>query len=139
MTPEEREMIIKVADRIRRTELREKDMEAAQLIQRMISQQTDSGYKLTQATIVQALALEEAKLRIEELEHALNHARIGRQSSWMGKWFKNEQGQEIELGPRSSVHFSGFTHGGIQLMYSSSASQFLGHIAANEATAQEPA
>ena len=60
MTPQERDLIQAVAQRLRQTTPSEKDYEADRLIQTEIGSQRDALYLLTQAVIVQEQALKHA-------------------------------------------------------------------------------
>src|SRR5437868_3792760 len=68
MTPQERDLILAVAQRLRSTPLPEKDYEAERLIQTEIGSQPDALYRLTQAVIVQEQGLRHAQERIQQLE-----------------------------------------------------------------------
>ena len=68
MTPQERDLILEVAQRLRGTRLPEKDPEAERLIRAEIGSQPDALYLLTQAVIVQEQGLRAAQERIRELE-----------------------------------------------------------------------
>ena len=75
MTPQERILIMKVADRLKQAGPQTKDAEAEQLIRQQIASHTDSVYLLTQAVIVQEYGLEQAQQRIQDLERELEQAR----------------------------------------------------------------
>jgi hypothetical protein len=68
MTPQERELIQTVAQRLRATPLTEKDHEAERFIQSEIGSQPDALYRLTQTVIVQEQGLRHAQERIQQLE-----------------------------------------------------------------------
>jgi hypothetical protein len=69
MTPDERQLITGLFDRLRQTGLPEKDREADQLIRDYLRQMPDATYMLVQSVIVQEMALNEAQARVDELEH----------------------------------------------------------------------
>ena len=75
MTPQERKLIMKVAERVQQAEPQTKDTEAEQLINQRIGTHGDSVYLLTQAVIVQEYGLEQAQQRIQALEQDLEQAR----------------------------------------------------------------
>ena len=75
MTPQERELIMAVATRLKNANLTTKDPEAENLIQHEIGAQQDSSYLLTQAVIVQEQALKQAQARMSGLEKQLKQAR----------------------------------------------------------------
>jgi hypothetical protein len=68
MTPQERELILGVAQRLRTANLTQKDNEAERLILSEIGAQKDALYLLTQAVIVQEQGLRHATERIQQLE-----------------------------------------------------------------------
>ena len=65
MTPQERELILGVAQRLRTATLTQKDSEAERLILAEIGSQRDALYLLTQAVIVQEQGLRHAQERIQ--------------------------------------------------------------------------
>ena len=75
MTPQERELIMAVATRLKNANVPEKDPEADSLIQHEIGGQKDSSYLLTQAVIIQEQALKEAQARMNAMEKRLKQAR----------------------------------------------------------------
>jgi hypothetical protein len=70
MTPQERELILGVVQRLRTANLTQKDSEAERLILTEIGSQKDALYLLTQAVIVQEQGLRHAQERIQQLESA---------------------------------------------------------------------
>ncbi len=84
MTPQERELIEAVAQRLRGTRLPEKDSEADRFIQAQIGSVPDALYLLTQAVIVQEKGLEHARERIRQLEAAAPQKQGGFLSSLFG-------------------------------------------------------
>jgi uncharacterized protein len=74
MTPQERDLILSVAQRLRSTQLTDKDLEAERFIQNEIGSQRDALYLLTQAVIVQEQGLRHAQERIQQLERDLQIA-----------------------------------------------------------------
>ena len=83
MTPQERDLILAVAQRLRDTPLTEKDSEAERLIQAEIGSQPNALYLLTQAVIVQEQGLRHAQERIQHLESRQPTA-SGFLSNWLG-------------------------------------------------------
>lgn len=75
MTPQEQELILTVAKRLREAPLTHKDAQAEQVIQREIGAQKDAPYLLTQAVILQEHALKQAQERMNTLETELEQAR----------------------------------------------------------------
>lgn len=68
MTPQEYELISQLFTRLKQTPAQPKDAEAADLIQRLASEQPDAAYKLVQTVLIQDMALSQAQARIAELE-----------------------------------------------------------------------
>ncbi len=84
MTPQERDLILEVAQRLRGTRLTEKDPEAERLIRAEIGSQPDALYLLTQAVIVQEQGLRAAQERIRELEAARGQGGAPGRGSFLG-------------------------------------------------------
>jgi hypothetical protein len=74
MTPHEQNLILKVADEVRTADRATVDREAERLIRAEVAAQPHAAYILTQRVIVQDLALQQARARIEELEGRLRQA-----------------------------------------------------------------
>ena len=68
MTPDERQLISGLFDRIRSNGPVEKDRDAESLINQAVRQTPDSAYLLVQSVLAQEHYLQEAASRIEELE-----------------------------------------------------------------------
>jgi uncharacterized protein len=68
MSPEERDLIQGLFDRMRGYGRPEKDMQAEQLINQSMRSNPDAGYMLVQSVLVQDQALQQADARIQELE-----------------------------------------------------------------------
>ncbi|ABZ78036.1 putative periplasmic ligand-binding sensor protein [Shewanella halifaxensis HAW-EB4] len=75
MTPQEQELIQNVANKIKASPNKPKDAEAENLIGQEIASQEDIVYKLTQAVIVQEMALKELKSKSDFLEGQVEHFR----------------------------------------------------------------
>src|SRR5579862_2113021 len=76
MTPQEQEMIGDLIDRVQKTQLAEKDMDAEQMLQQGLGKNPDALYILAQTVLVQKYALEQAqsqltqaKAQIEQMQH----------------------------------------------------------------------
>lgn len=74
MTPEERNLISGLFDRLRNVNPGQKDREAEQLIQQSTAAQPDSPYLLVQTLLVQEHALNNAQVRIQQLEKQVAQA-----------------------------------------------------------------
>ncbi len=74
MTPEERNLISGLFDRLRNVNPGQKDREAEQLIRQSTAAQPDSPYLLVQTLLVQEHALSNAQVRIQQLEKQVAQA-----------------------------------------------------------------
>jgi uncharacterized protein len=112
MTPQEREMIEGLFQRLKATDVPEKDKEAEQLIQARMAALPSAAYQLVQTVLVQEHALAAAQARIEQLESASRAPQTaGAGTSFLGgllgrnRW--NTQGAPepaaAQPAPRSSV------------------------------------
>ena len=72
MTPQEQEMIGDLIDRVQKTQLAEKDMDAEQMLQQGLGKNPDALYILAQTVLVQKYALEQAQAQLAD---ALNVSR----------------------------------------------------------------
>ena len=98
MSPEERDMIEGVFDRMRSVGRVDKDRDAEALINASVRKIPDSAYMLVQSVLVQQNALEQAEQRIQELEE--NVAQL------------EAQQQRSQPAPASSGGFLGGLFGG---------------------------
>ncbi|WP_028117867.1 DUF2076 domain-containing protein [Ferrimonas senticii] len=73
MTPQEQQLIQNVADKLKAAPTQAKDAEAEALINQQIGSQEDIVYKLTQAVLVQEMALKEMKSKNDFLEQQVAH------------------------------------------------------------------
>ncbi len=73
MTPQERDMIEGLFQRLKATDVPEKDKEAEQLIQARMAALPSAAYQLVQTVLVQEHALTAAQARIEQLEKELTN------------------------------------------------------------------
>ncbi|MGH6816411.1 MAG: DUF2076 domain-containing protein [Hyphomicrobiaceae bacterium] len=73
MTPEERQLISGLFDRMRSAGLPEKDRDAEALIGHSVRQNPDATYMLVQSVLVQEHVLQQADQRIRELEDYVRH------------------------------------------------------------------
>src|SRR5271170_859817 len=67
MTPQESSMLEDLVRKVEGTPLTEKDPEAEQLLLQGLNRDPDALYKLAQTVLVQNLALNQARMRIEQL------------------------------------------------------------------------
>lgn len=73
MTPDERQLISGLFDRMRANGPADKDREADSLINQAVRQTPDAGYLLVQSVLAQEHYLQQASSRIEELEERMRH------------------------------------------------------------------
>jgi hypothetical protein len=74
MTPEERQMLTSLTERVRAAPAQQKDIEADGIIREMVEAKPDATYVLTQTVLVQDFALRNAKAQIEALQQQLTDA-----------------------------------------------------------------
>lgn len=77
MTPQEKDLILSVFDRLARAGAGPRDAEAEALINQRIVQQPDAVYGLVQAVLIQEMHLNQAQQHISALENQLAQARAG--------------------------------------------------------------
>ena len=106
MTPEERQLIAGLFDRMRSYGAPDKDREAEALINQSVRANPDAPYMLVQSVLVQEQALQAANDRVLELEDQLREhgrrraSRASRSGGFLGgAWDSGRRGEE----PRSSV------------------------------------
>lgn len=75
MTPDERQMITGLFDRMRSYGAPQKDREAETIINEAVRSTPDAGYMLVQSVLVQEHALQEAGNRIKDLEEQVRNLR----------------------------------------------------------------
>jgi uncharacterized protein len=71
MTPEERQLLSALADRVRNVPAQQKDPEAEQFLRQLVAQRPDTVYVLAQTVIMQDFALRNAQTQIEDLQQQL--------------------------------------------------------------------
>lgn len=81
MTPEERQLISDLFDRMRSYGAPEKDRDAEDLINRSVRTNPDAPYLLVQSVLVQEQALQQADARIQDLEARLRELEPPQRSS----------------------------------------------------------
>jgi uncharacterized protein len=72
MTPEERQLLSALAQRIKNVPPQQKDPEAEQFIRQLVMERPDTPYVLAQTVIMQDFALRNAQSQIEELQRQLS-------------------------------------------------------------------
>jgi hypothetical protein len=88
MTPQEQEMIGDLIDRVQKTQLAEKDMDAEQMLQQGLGQNPDALYILAQTVLVQKYALEQAQAQLAQakaqIEQMQQHPEPRHATSFLG-------------------------------------------------------
>ena len=88
MTPQEQDMIGGLIDRVQKTQLAEKDMDAEQMLQQGLGRNPDALYILAQTVLVQKYALEQAQTQLTEakaqMEQMQQHPEPKHASSFLG-------------------------------------------------------
>jgi hypothetical protein len=72
MTPEERQLLTTLAERIKSTPPQQEDMEAAQLLEQLVRERPDTVYVLAQTVLMQDFGLRNAQAQIEDLQRKLS-------------------------------------------------------------------
>jgi hypothetical protein len=108
MTPEERQLIAGLFDRMRNYSLPEKDGEAEVLINEQVRTVPDASYMLVQSVLVQEQALQEAGSRIAALEEQVRRLENAQQrpsgtGSFLGGLFGSRPAAEPARGPSVPV------------------------------------
>ena len=75
MTPQEQQMIDGLIDRIRNTQVTDKDLDAERYLQQGLAGNPDTLYILAQTVLVQQYGLSQAQQQIQQLQAALDEAR----------------------------------------------------------------
>jgi hypothetical protein len=88
MTSQEQEMIGDLIDRVQKTQLAEKDMDAEQMLQQGFGQNPDALYILAQTVLVQKYALEQAQAQLaqakSQIEQMQQHPEPKHATSFLG-------------------------------------------------------
>jgi uncharacterized protein len=107
MTPEERQLVTGLFDRMRNYSLPEKDGEAETLINERVRALPDAPYMLVQSVLVQEQALEEADSRIKALEERVRTLESGQRpsgsGSFLGGLFGSRPAADTARGPSVPV------------------------------------
>ena len=84
MTPDERQMLSDLANKIAQTPAPPKDAEAEEFIRTRIGSRPDALYLMTQTVLIQNLAIEQAQHQIEELKRQASQAERPAAGSFLG-------------------------------------------------------
>jgi hypothetical protein len=97
MTPQEQEMIGDLIDRVQKTQLAEKDMDAEQMLQQGLGQNPDTLYILAQTVLVQKYALEQAQAQLAQakaqIEQMQQHPEPRHATSFLGSLLGRNEAQ----------------------------------------------
>jgi hypothetical protein len=93
MTPQERDLITTLLDRLKSTAGQPKDPEADALIRQAMAQMPDAPYYLVQTVLIQDLSLHQAEARLADLEKQLGEANAAQSAptSFLGSLFGRSQ------------------------------------------------
>jgi hypothetical protein len=96
MTPQEQDMIGGLIDRIQKTQLAEKDVDAEQMLQQGLGRNPDALYILAQTVLVQKYALEQAQAQLTQakaqIEQMQQHPEPKHATSFLGSLLgRNEE------------------------------------------------
>ncbi len=93
MTPEERQMLSDLADKIAQTPAPPKDAEAEEFIRSRIGSRPDALYLMTQTVLIQNMAIEQAQHQIQELkQQSPQVARPSAGGSFLGTQMRPQPG-----------------------------------------------
>jgi uncharacterized protein len=84
MTPQEQEMIGDLIDRVQKTQLAEKDMDAEQMLQEGMGRNPDALYILAQTVLVQKYALEQAQAQLAQAKAQMQRPEPKHATSFLG-------------------------------------------------------
>jgi hypothetical protein len=96
MTPEERQLLSALAERVKNIPAQQKDPEAEQFIRQLVLERPDTPYILAQTVIMQDFALRNAQSQIEDLQRQLSELSPPpqqRSGSFLGGLFGSSQPQ----------------------------------------------
>jgi hypothetical protein len=84
MTPQEQEMIGDLIDRVQKTQLAEKDMDAEQMLQEGLGRNPDALYILAQTVLVQKYALDQSQAQLAQARAQMQHPEPKHATSFLG-------------------------------------------------------
>jgi uncharacterized protein len=103
MTAQEQQMLQGLVDRINRTPVTDRDVDAEQLIQRTLGQNPDALYVMAQTVLVQGYALQQAQRQIVDLRTQLDQARAASQAPQHTSFLGNLLGRHDEPRPAAAA------------------------------------
>ncbi len=106
MTPEERQLVSALAQRVKNVPPQQKDPEAEQFIRQLTTERPDTAYILAQTVIMQDFALRNAQSQIEEMQRQLSQMAPPAQErpgSFLGGLFGRSQSPQPSTASSGSV------------------------------------
>jgi len=104
MTPQEQQMIDGLIERIRNTQVTDKDLDAERYLQQNLATIPDALYVLAQTVIVQQYGLQQAQQQIQQLQASIEEARQHVQQSgggsFLSKIFGSSSSQQQQQQPQ---------------------------------------
>ncbi len=112
MTAQEQQMIDGLIQRIRSTQVQDKDLEAERYLQQGLAGSPDALYILAQTVLVQQYGLQQAQQQIQQMQAALDeareHAQQGGGGGFLSKIFGGGSGQQQQQPPYQPVNNAGY-------------------------------
>lgn len=129
MTPQEKELIQNVANKLKASPNKPKDPEADTFINQEIGSQQDIIYKLTQAVLVQEMALKDMKSKNDFLESSVEHYKTEANRGALSRMMGGSQPAPVPPQPpvRQPSAFGGF----MQTAAGVAAGMVAGHLISN--------
>ncbi len=85
MTPDERNMLSDLADKVAQMPAPPRDPEAEELIRTKIGKRPDALYLMTQTVLIQNMALQRAQQQLQDLQQRPGQGQVSSGSSWLGQ------------------------------------------------------
>jgi hypothetical protein len=111
MTPQEQQMIDGLIERIRSTQVPDKDLDAERYLHQGLDNSPDALYILAQTVLVQQYGLQQAQQQIQQLQAALDEAHQHVQQSgggFLSKIFGSPSSQQPQQPPYQPVNNPGY-------------------------------
>jgi hypothetical protein len=112
MTPQEQQMIDGLIQRIRSTQVQDKDTDAERYLQQGLAESPDALYIVAQTVLVQQYGLQQAQQQIQQLQAALDEARQHAQQSggggFLSKIFGGGASQQQQQAQYQPVNNAGY-------------------------------
>ncbi|HSU61168.1 MAG TPA: DUF2076 domain-containing protein [Bryobacteraceae bacterium] len=105
MTPDERDMLQELANKVAQTPAPPRDAEAEDFIRKSIGSRPDALYLMTQTVLIQNIALQRAQQQIQELQHA-SQTPVSTGSSFLGGASARPAGYSQPGNPQSQQQYS---------------------------------